>query len=165
MDDPVIFFEHKGLYRQVYSKSREPDESFLIPFGKARVVREGSDLTAITWGSGVIRCLRAAQELEKKGHAVEVIDLRTLVPLDEETLYASVRKTGKAVVVHEANVTGGFGGEIATRVAEACFESLDAPVKRVGAADCFPPYAGSLEAEVLPSQEDVTLALTELARW
>jgi 2-oxoisovalerate dehydrogenase E1 component len=165
MDDPVIFFEHKGLYRQVYSKSPEPDENFLIPFGRARVVREGSALTAITWGSGVIRCLRAAQELEKEGFSVEVVDLRTLVPLDEETIYASVRKTSKAMVVHEANVTGGFGGEIVARITEACFGNLDAPVRRVGAMDCFPPYAGSLEAEVLPSQEDVTLALTELARW
>jgi 2-oxoisovalerate dehydrogenase E1 component len=165
MDDPVIFFEHKGLYRQVYSKSPEPDENFLIPFGRARIVREGSDLTAITWGSGVIRCLRAAQELEKEGFSVEVIDLRTLVPLDEEAIYASVRKTSKAVVVHEANVTGGFGGEIVARITEACFEVLDAPVRRVGAVDCFTPYAGSLEAAVLPSQEDVTLALTEFARW
>jgi 2-oxoisovalerate dehydrogenase E1 component len=165
IDDPVIFFEHKGLYRQVFSKSLEPDAEYLIPFGRARIARDGSDLTAVTWGSGVIRCLRAADALEREGCSVEVIDLRTLVPLDEETIYRSVRKTGKCVVVHEAQVTGGFGGEIAARVSRSCFESLDAPVVRVGAQDCFPPYAPSLEAAILPSQEDVTEAVRELARW
>jgi 2-oxoisovalerate dehydrogenase E1 component len=165
IDDPVIFFEHKGLYRQVFSKSMEPDADYLIPFGKARVLQEGTDMTAITWGSGVVRCQRAAAELAKDGYSVEVIDLRTLVPLDEELLFASVRKTGKAIVVHEAPRTGGFGGEIAARIAESCFDALDAPVRRVTAADCFPPYAPSLEAAVLPSQDDVTAAMRALARW
>ena len=165
MDDPVIFFEHKGLYRQVFSKSPEPDPEWLLPFGKARIARPGTDLTAITWGSGVVRCERAAAELEKDGFSVEVIDLRTLVPLDEEAVFASVRKTGKAIVVHEAILTGGFGGEIAARIADRCFADLDAPVRRVAAKDCFPPYAPSLEAAILPSQEDVTNAIRELARW
>ncbi len=165
LDDPVIFFEHKGLYRQVFSKSLEPGADYLIPFGRAKVVREGADLTAITYGSGVVRCQRAAAEMEKEGFSVEVLDLRTLVPLDEEALYASVRKTGKAIVVHEAPMTGGFGGEIAARVAQACFEHLDAPVARVAARDVFPPYAPSLEAAILPSQEDVTEAIRALARW
>ncbi len=165
MDDPVIFFEHKGLYRQVFSKAPEPDAEYLIPFGRAKIVREGTDLTAITWGSGVIRCLRAAQELEREGHAVEVIDLRTLVPLDEETIYRSVRKTGKAIVVHEAPLTSGFGAEIAARIAEACFAELDAPVRRVAAEDCFVPYAATLEAAVLPSQETITKALRDLVAW
>ncbi len=165
MDDPVIFFEHKGLYRQVFSKSPEPGPDYLIPFGKARIVREGSDLTAITWGSGVVRCLRAAAELEKDGFSVEVIDLRTLVPLDEEALVASVEKTGKAIVVHEANLTLGFGAEVVARLADRCFGSLDAPLRRLAAKDCFPPYAGSLEAAVLPTQEDVTAAIRDLARW
>jgi 2-oxoisovalerate dehydrogenase E1 component len=165
MEDPVIFFEHKGLYRQVFSKSPEPDPEWLLPFGKARIARAGTDLTAITWGSGVVRCERAAAELEKDGFSVEVIDLRTLVPLDEEAVFASVRKTGKAIVVHEANLTGGFGGEIAARIADRCFADLDAPVRRVAAKDCFPPYAPSLEAAILPSQEDVTNAVRELARW
>jgi 2-oxoisovalerate dehydrogenase E1 component len=165
MDDPVIFFEHKGLYRQVYSKSPEPDADHLIPFGKAKVVRPGSHLTAITWGSGVVRCQRAAAELESEGVEVEILDLRTLVPLDEEAIYASVEKTGKAIVVHEATLTGGFGGEIAARIADRCYTSLDAPVRRVAAKDCFPPYAGSLEAAILPSQEDVTSAIRDLARW
>lgn len=165
IDDPVIFLEHKGLYRQVFSKSPEPDADFLISFGKAKVVRTGTDLTAITWGSGVIRCLRAADALEREGFSVEVIDLRTLVPLDEEACLASVKKTGKCIVVHEAPVLGGFGGEVAARIASGAFEHLDAPVRRCGAKDAFPPYAPSLEAAVLPSQEDVTEAIRELATW
>ena len=165
MDDPVIFFEHKGLYRQVYTKAPEPDAEYLIPFGRAKIVEEGSDLTAVTWGTGVIRCLRAAQELRKEGYSVEVIDLRTLVPLDDDAVFGSVRKTGKAIVVHEAPLTGGFGGEVAARISDACFADLDAPVKRLAARDCFAPYAGSLEAAVLPSQDDVSRAIRELALW
>jgi len=165
MDDPVIFFEHKGLYRQVFSKSPEPGPHHLVPFGKARVVREGTDVTVITWGSGVIRSVRAAADMEKEGHSVEVLDLRTIVPLDEEAVCASVRKTGRAMVVHEAPLTLGFGAEVAARIAEGCFADLDAPVRRVAALDCFPPYASALEAAVLPSQEDVARAIRELARW
>ena len=165
MEDPVIFFEHKGLYRQVFTKSPEPGPDYLIPFGKARTVREGTDVTAITWGSGTNRCVRAAADLEKDGVSVEVIDLRTLVPLDEEAIVASVRKTSKAIVVHEANLTLGFGAEIAARIAEACFAELDAPIRRVAAKDSFVGYAGALESEILPSQEDVTGAVRELASW
>jgi 2-oxoisovalerate dehydrogenase E1 component len=164
IEDPVIFFEHKGLYRQVFTKTLEPDADYLIPFGKAKVLRPGTDMTAITWGSGVIRCLRAAAELEKEGFSVEVIDLRTLIPLDDEAILSSAKKTGKVIVVHEAQLTGGFGGEIAARVADGAFSWLDAPVKRLGAKDCFPPYAPSLEAAILPSQDDVTAAFQELAR-
>jgi pyruvate/2-oxoglutarate/acetoin dehydrogenase E1 component len=122
-------------------------------------------MTAITWGSGVVRCQRGAVELAKEGFSVEVIDLRTLVPLDADLIFASVRKTGKAIVVHEAQMNNGFGGEIAARIAEHCFDALDAPVRRVAAKDCFPPYAPALEAEILPSQEDVTAAMRALARW
>jgi len=165
IEDPVIFFEHKGLYRQVYSKAPEPDGDYLIPFGKARIVEAGSHLTAITWGSGVVRCQRAAADLARDGFSVEVIDLRTLVPLDEDLIFSSVRKTGKAIVVHEAQLNNGFGGEVAARIADACFDALDAPVRRCAAKDCFPPYAPALEATVLPSQEDVTAAIRELARW
>jgi 2-oxoisovalerate dehydrogenase E1 component len=165
IDDPVIFFEHKGLYRQVFTKSPEPDADYLIPFGKGSIVVPGTDLTAITWGSGVVRCQRAAAELAKDGFSVEVIDLRTLVPLDEEMIFSSVKKTGKAIVVHEAPLNNGFGGEIAARIGNACFDALDAPVRRCAAKDCFPPYAPSLEAAILPSQEDVTAAIRELARW
>lgn len=165
LDDPVIFFEHKGLYRQVYSKSPEPDADYLIPFGAAKVVREGRDATAITWGSGVVRCVRAAQELEAEGFSVEVIDLRTLVPLDDAAIHASVRKTGKAIVVHEASLTGGFGAEIAARIADVCFMHLDGPVRRLAAEDSFVPFAPSLESAVLPQQESVTRAIRELLRW
>ena len=165
LDDPVIFFEHKGLYRQVFSKSMEPDADYLIPFGKAKIVTPGTDMTAITWGSGVVRCQRAAAELAKDGFSVEVIDLRTLVPLDEEAIFASVRKTGKAIVVHEAQKNNGFGGEIAARIADECFDALDAPVRRVASKDCFPPYAPALEAAVVPSQESVTAAMRALSQW
>lgn len=165
LDDPVIFFEHKGLYRQVFSKSMEPDADYLIPFGKAKIVTPGTDMTAITWGSGVVRCQRAAAELARDGFSVEVIDLRTLVPLDEEAIFASVRKTGKAIVVHEAQKNNGFGGEIAARIADECFDALDAPVRRVASKDCFPPYAPALEAAVVPSQESVTAAMRALSQW
>jgi 2-oxoisovalerate dehydrogenase E1 component len=149
----------------VFTKSPEPDADYLIPFGKGSIVVPGTDLTAITWGSGVVRCQRAAAELAKDGFSVEVIDLRTLVPLDEEMIFSSVKKTGKAIVVHEAPLNNGFGGEIAARIGNACFDALDAPVRRCAAKDCFPPYAPSLEAAILPSQEDVTAAIRELARW
>ena len=166
MDDPVIFFEHKGLYRQVYSKSPEPGPDYLIPFGKARLVREGSHLTAITWGSGVVRCERAAAELaEKDGVSMEVLDLRTIVPMDIEGIVASVRKTGRALIVHEATVFAGMGAEVAARIASEAFEWLDAPVRRIGAKDCFVPFAPSLEAAVLPSQEEVTSAARALASY
>jgi 2-oxoisovalerate dehydrogenase E1 component len=165
IDDPVIFFEHKGLYRQVFTKAPEPDADYLIPFGKAATVAPGKDMTAITWGSGVVRCQRAAAELAREGFSVEVIDLRTLVPLDEDLIFSSVRKTGKAIVVHEAQLNNGFGGEVAARIGSECFDALDAPVRRCAAKDCFPPYAPSLEAAILPSQEDVTAAIRELARW
>ncbi|MGH9869701.1 MAG: alpha-ketoacid dehydrogenase subunit alpha/beta [Candidatus Polarisedimenticolia bacterium] len=165
MDDPVLFLEHKGLYRQVYSKAPEPDADWLLPFGKARIAREGTDVTAVTWGSGVVRCERAADALRDEGVSVEVIDLRTIVPWDVETVMASVRKTGKAIVVHEAIMTGGFGGEVASRIASDAFDHLDGPVLRVAAKDSFAPYAPSLETFVLPSQEEVTAAIRSLASY
>jgi len=165
MDDPVLFLEHKGLYRQVYSKAMEPDADYLLPFGVARVARHGTDVTAVTWGSGVVRCERAADALKEEGISVEVIDLRTIVPWDVETVLSSVRKTGKAIVVHEAILTGGFGGELVSRIASDAFEDLDGPVKRVGARDSFVPYAPSLEGYVLPSQEEVTSAIRELGNY
>jgi len=165
MEDPVLFLEHKGLYRQVYTKSPEPDADWLLPFGKARIAREGTDVTAVTWGSGVVRCERAADALREEGVSVEVIDLRTIVPWDAETVLASVRKTGKAIVVHEAIMTGGFGGEVASRIASDAFDHLDGPVRRVAAKDSFVPYAPVLEAYVLPSQEEVTTTIRELAAY
>jgi 2-oxoisovalerate dehydrogenase E1 component len=165
MDDPVLFLEHKGLYRQVYSKSPEPDADWLLPFGKARISREGTGVTAVTWGSGVVRCERAADALREEGVSVEVIDLRTIVPWDVETVLSSVRKTGKAIVVHEAIMTGGFGGEVASRIASDAFEHLDGPVRRVAAKDSFVGYAPVMESYVLPSQEEVTSAIRDLAAF
>jgi 2-oxoisovalerate dehydrogenase E1 component len=165
MDDPVLFLEHKGLYRQIYSKGPEPDADHLLPFGKARIAREGSDVTAITWGSGVVRCERAADALKDEGLSVEVIDLRTIVPWDHETALESVRKTGKAIVVHEAIMTGGFGGEIASWIASEAFEHLDGPVRRIAAKDSFVGYAPSLEGFVLPSQDEVTDAIRSLGQY
>jgi 2-oxoisovalerate dehydrogenase E1 component len=163
MDDPVLFLEHKGLYRQVFTKGPEPDSEYLIPFGRARVVQPGTDVTVVTWGSGVHRAVTAAKKLQdERGATIEVLDMRTLVPLDVESIVASVRRTSKVLVLHEAPVFGGLGGEVAARIADEAFEWLDAPVKRLGALDTFVPFAGNLEAAVLPSVDDVQAALVGL---
>jgi 2-oxoisovalerate dehydrogenase E1 component len=164
-DDPVLFLEHKGLYRQIYTKTPEPSPDYLIPFGKARVARVGTDVSVIAWGSTVSRSLQAAADLEKEGISVEVIDLRSIVPYDKEGIAASVMKTGRAVVAHEAIVLGGFGGEIAAFIADVCFRNLDAPVRRVGARDSFVPFAQSLETVILPSTEEVRTAIREVATF
>ncbi len=166
MDDPVLFLEHKGLYRQVYTKGLESDSDYLVPFGKARIERSGKDVTVVTWGSGVYRAVQAAKRLEdENGASVEVVDLRTLVPMDVETVLDSVRRTSKVLVFHEAQVFGGLGGEIAARIADEAFEYLDAPVRRLGARESFVPFAGTLETAVLPSADQVTDALQELLRY
>ena len=163
-DDPVLFLEHKGLYRQVYTKSLEPDADYMVPFGVAGKVQEGSDLTVITWGSSVNRTIQALRKIGPEA-SVEVLDLRTMVPLDEEGILASVRKTGKALVVHEDSVFMGFGSEVVSRIADAAFEHLDAPVRRVGAKDCFVPFASNLEAAVLPSVEEITEVIRDLLAY
>ena len=155
MDDPVMFLEHKGMYRQGYAASLEPDEDYLLPFGKAAVRREGSDLTIVAWGALVQKSLETARVLDKEGISVEVIDLRTLVPLDMETVLRSLEKTSRVLVAHEDNLTGGFGGEVAARIAQEGFELLDAPVRRLGAKDCHIPYSWTLEGEILPQDKDV----------
>lgn len=164
-DDPVLFLEHKGLYRQIYSKSPEPGPDYLIPFGKGRVAHEGSDVSVIAWGSTVHRSMQAAAELEKKGISVEVIDLRSILPYDKELIAHSVMKTGRVVVAHEATLTGGFGGEIAAFIADACFANLDAPVRRVAAKDSFVPFAASLETEILPKYEEILDAIESVASF
>ena len=164
-DDPVLFLEHKHIYRQPYAKGLYPGADYMIPFGKARLVREGSDLTVISWGATVNRAALAAQRLEAEGISVEVIDLRTLVPFDKEAIAASVKKTTRALVLHEDVLTGGFGGEIAAWIGEHLFDSLDAPVMRIGAADTMVGYAPDLEDAVLPQVDGITEALRELAEY
>ena len=161
--DPVLFLEHKGLYRQVYAKGREGDADFLVPIGKAKTVREGSDATIVTWGALVQKSLLAAHAAESKGYSVEVIDIRSIVPLDIEHIFNSVRRTGRVLIAHEDVLFGGFGAEIAAQVAEACFSHLDAPVKRLGMKYAAAvPHAPALEDVVLPQTEDVSRCLDEL---
>lgn len=164
-DNPVLFCEHKGLYRQSFASSPEPADDFLLPFGLAKVKREGNDITVVTWGMLVQRSLEAAAKMEKLGANVEVIDLRTIIPWDRETVFNSVRKTGKVLIAHEDTRTGGFGAEIASTIAEECFQSLDAPVMRVAALDTPVPYAPALENAMLPQESTITEALKKLAEF
>ncbi|HMC81709.1 MAG TPA: dehydrogenase E1 component subunit alpha/beta [Candidatus Polarisedimenticolia bacterium] len=165
-DDPVIFMEHKHLYRQTYNKSPYPGPEFCIPFGKARVVEEGTDLSLITYGATVERSLRAARQVrEEIGTSVEVIDLRSLSPFDWDAVEASVRKTGKALVVHEDCLTFGFGAEMAALIGDRLFEYLDGPVRRVGAADTFVAYQPKLEEVILPQIPDIHRAILDLAKY
>ncbi|MBP2671997.1 MAG: 2-oxoisovalerate dehydrogenase component, partial [candidate division NC10 bacterium] len=164
--DPVLFLEHQGLYRPGFSSRPEPGPDYLLPFGVAAVRKEGDDVTIITWGMLVHRALEAARKLEERdGASVEVIDLRTLNPLDRETVLRSVRKTGKALIAHEDTLTGGFGAEIAAIIASEAFERLDAPVIRVAAKDAPVPYAPALESAMLPQESDLVHALEKLLRY
>jgi 2-oxoisovalerate dehydrogenase E1 component len=162
----TFFLEPKYLYNQVFAKAANPGDKYEIPFGQARTRREGSDMTIVTYGTTVHWCMRAATQL-KDEHDIEaeVIDLRSLVPLDMDTVVKSVRKTGKALVVHEDKVFGGFGGEIAAQITEKCFDCLDGPVFRVGSEYTPVPFAKVLEREVLPQVEDVVRKALELARY
>ncbi|MFM2141105.1 MAG: hypothetical protein RLZZ25_1370, partial [Gemmatimonadota bacterium] len=154
-EDPVIFLEHKHLYRQTYNKAANPGPNFMIPFGKAKIVKEGSDVTVVTYGATVQRALVAAKQVEEsRGLSVEVIDLRTLSPWDQEAVYASAKKTGRVIVAYEDSISWGYGAEIAARIADDCFAWLDAPVKRVASTDTFVGYAPSLEDEILPQVGD-----------
>jgi 2-oxoisovalerate dehydrogenase E1 component len=165
-DDPVLFFEHKRLYYEGANRAPWPGDDYTVPFGKARIRREGTDLTVVTWGALTHRCLEAANNLAKStGKQAEVLDIRTINPLDEEGIFASVRKTGKLIVVAEENVFAGFAGEIAARVASECFEWLDAPPRRLGSLDTWVAYAPALEEAILPQTADVEAALRELAAY
>jgi 2-oxoisovalerate dehydrogenase E1 component len=165
-DDPVIFLEHKHLYRQVYNKGRRPRNDFMIPFGKAAVVREGSDLTVVACGALVKRSMDAARvAAEQDGIEVEVIDLRTLSPLDMDTIATSVRKTGKVLIAHEDSLSWGIGSEIAARIADDLFPWLDGPVRRVASMDTWVAYAPELEKAILPQSEDVLKGIRSLAAF
>ena len=164
-DDPVLFLEHKHLYRQTYNKGQYPGPDYTIPFAKASVMREGSDLAIFTWGALVQRSLLAAQQAEKDGISVAVIDLRTIIPYDWETIAEYTRKTNRVLVVHEDQMTAGFGAEIAARVSDELFEYLDAPVKRVASKDCPVAYAPVLEEAILPSSADVLQAIRTVAKY
>lgn len=159
-DDPVVFFEHKGLYRKI--KGEVPEGEYVVPLGKARVVRTGADVSVICYGSAVHMALAAAEAVASEGIDVEVVDIRTLVPFDEETVLESVCKTGRAVVAHEAVLTAGFGGEIAARIADKAFRYLDAPVKRVAAFDAPTPFAPTLEQAVLPNSGMIADTIRQL---
>ena len=162
-DDPVLFLEHKHLYRQTYNKAPNPGPNFMIPFGKARVAREGTRVTLVTYGAVVQRALVAAKEVEEKdGISVEVIDLRSLSPVDWETIEASIRKTNRVIIAYEDSLSWGYGAELAARIADQCFAWLDAPVKRVASTDTFVGYAPVLEDYILPQVEDLAQAMREL---
>jgi 2-oxoisovalerate dehydrogenase E1 component len=163
--DPVIFCEHKGLYRASFAAVNEPEEGYLLPFGVANKVLEGNDITVVTWGMMVQRSVEASRALAEDGIGVEVLDLRTLNPLDVESILSSVRKTGKLLIVHEDTLTGGFGAEIAALVSAEAFDRLDAPIKRVAAKDAPVPYGPTLENAMLPQTSDIVIALRDLARF
>jgi 2-oxoisovalerate dehydrogenase E1 component len=165
-DDPVMFLEHKHLYRQTYNKSPYPGPDHAIPFGKAKLVREGTDVTVVTYGALVERSLRAAKALEAEGGAsVEILDLRTLWPMDWDAIAASVKKTGKLLVAHEDTLSFGYGAEVAALAADRLFDSLDAPVRRIAATDTFVAYAPGLEDAILPQTEGLKTAMAALAAY
>ena len=162
MDDPVMFMEHKGLYRQGFAASPEPDENYLLPFGKARIVQEGNDVTIITWGALVQKSIEAARNT---GLSVEIIDLRTLNPLDMETILSSLQNTNRAIVAHEDNLNNGFGAEIAAQISDEGFTYLDAPIKRVASKDAPIAYAAVLENELLVQTSWIENALKEIVEF
>jgi 2-oxoisovalerate dehydrogenase E1 component len=164
-EDPVIFLEHKHLYRQTYNKSANPGPNFMIPFGKAKTVREGSDVTLVTYGATLQRAITAANAVAEEGINVEVIDLRTLSPWDRETVFASVKKTSRVIVAYEDSLSWGYGAEIAAEIANECFAWLDAPVKRIASSDTFVGYAPQLEDAILPQVETFKAAYREIAKY
>ena len=162
LNDPVLFLEHKGLYRQSYATSPEPDENYLLPFGKAKVVREGTDLTVVAYGALIHESNFAIQKLEEEGYSIELIDIRTIAPLDIDTIITSLKKTGKLVVAHEDTLTAGFGAEIAAQIADKGFEYLDGPVKRIAATDTPIAYHPLLEKVILPTRDKIYTQLKDL---
>jgi 2-oxoisovalerate dehydrogenase E1 component len=164
-DDPVIFLEHKHLYRQTYNKGPYPGAGYMIPFARSAVRREGRDVLVITWGALVQRALLAAQQAEREGFGVTVLDLRTISPYDWNGISAQVQKCNRVIVAHEDQLTGGFGAEIAARIADELFHWLDAPIRRVAAMDTPVAYAPELEEEILPQSGDILAAIREIGRY
>ncbi|MDQ6717137.1 MAG: dehydrogenase E1 component subunit alpha/beta [Gemmatimonadota bacterium] len=164
-EDPVMFLEHKHLYRQTYNKSAYPGQNFMIPFGKAKTVREGTDVTVVTYGATVQRALVAANAVAENGINVEVIDLRSLNPWDKEAVFTSVKKTSRVIVAYEDSLSWGYGAEISAAIADECFAWLDAPVRRVASADTFVGYAPRLEDAILPQVEDFKKAYEEIVTY
>jgi 2-oxoisovalerate dehydrogenase E1 component len=164
-DDPVLFLEHKHLYRQTYNKGVYPGPDYTIPFGRSALRREGEDVLVVTWGALVQRSLLAAQQAEKEGVSVAVLDLRTIIPYDWSGISAHVQRTNRVVIAHEDQLTCGFGAEIAARIADELFHWLDAPVRRVAAMDAPVAYAPELEEEILPQAADVLAAVREIGRY
>jgi 2-oxoisovalerate dehydrogenase E1 component len=165
-DDPVLFLEHKRLYRETYGRAVYPGPEFSIPFGKARIVKHGTDLTVVTYGAVVPRALQAAVRLEReKGISVELLDLRSLSPYDWEAIAESVRKTSRVLVAHEDMKSWGYGAEIAARIGEELFHDLDAPVRRVAAMDTFVAYQPILEDAILPQPDGLYRAMQDLAAF
>ena len=165
MDDPVIYMEHKGLYRQGYAATEEPGGNYVLPFGKGRIVCQGNDLTIVTWGAMVQKSIEGIKSLALADGVVEIIDLRTLNPLDLDMIEASLEKTGKVLVVYEDNLTNGPGAEISALIADRFFELLDGPVRRVAAKDSPVPFNWFLEEKILPQTEDVSIAIQELLEY
>ncbi len=165
MEDPILFLEHKGLYRQSYAMSPEPDENYLLPFGKAALRREGSDITVVTYGAMVYSALNAAKKMAERGVEVEVVDLRTIVPLDKQAILDSVKKTNRVLVLSEDTRTSGFAAELSSIIAEEAFEYLDAPIRRITAKDSPVPYSPPLEQAVLPTEVQVLKVLEDLAAY
>ena len=165
-NDPVLFLEHKGIYRQPFAKSPEPDKDYLVPLGKAKIVREGEDITIVTYGALVKRSIDAASKLEgETGKSAEVIDIRSMVPLDIAAIEKSIAKTSRILIVHEDTIFQGFGAEIAAQLSDVGFDLLDAPIRRVAGKHIHIPYAPNLENYALPNDEDIYSALNRLSAY
>jgi 2-oxoisovalerate dehydrogenase E1 component len=165
-DDPVLFLEHKRLYRETYGRAPYPGPDYMIPFGKAAKVRDGADVTLITYGALVPRALQAAHKAHREqGIETEILDLRTLSPYDWDAIAESVRKTSRVIVAHEDMLSWGYGAEIAARIADELFHDLDAPVKRIASMDTFVAYQPILEDVILPQPEDIYRGIVELIRF
>jgi 2-oxoisovalerate dehydrogenase E1 component len=165
-DDPVLFFEHKRLYRESYGRAPYPGPDYAIPFGKAKIVRPGSHITLVTYGAVVPRALQAAEKAQREfGIDVEILDLRTLNPYDWEAIATSVRKTSRVIVAHEDMLSWGYGAEIAARIADELFDDLDAPVRRIGAMDTFVAYQPLLEDAILPQPATILKAIQDLRAY